>query len=71
MPFPLSGDHPDPGMETASLRSALVGGFSTTLAAWEVPLLQYLGEIEEQAGGLEEALRGPQPGAFCTGCVQV
>ena len=59
MPFLPSGDHPDPGIERASLRSpARVGGLFTTSATLEVPLLQYLGEIEEQARILEEALWG-------------
>ena len=68
--FPPSGDLPDPGIEPTSLRSpALAGRFFTTRAAWEVPLLQYLGEIEEQARALEKAPWGPWAGTFCTGCV--
>ena len=36
MPFPSPGDHPDPGIEAASLlSSALAGGFFTTSAIWE------------------------------------
>ena len=46
------------GIEPASLHSpARVGGLFTT-STREVPLLQYLGEIEEQARALEEALWG-------------
>ena len=34
--FPPAGDLPDPGIETASLKSpALTGGFFTTGAVWE------------------------------------
>ena len=35
LPFPTSGDLPDPGIEDASLLSpALAGGFFTTLDIW-------------------------------------
>ena len=38
LPFPFSGDFPNPGMEPASLLSpASAGGFFTTSAAWEAP----------------------------------
>jgi len=40
LPCPPPGDLPNPGMEPPSLVSpALVGGFFTTRATWEVPLL--------------------------------
>ena len=36
LPFPPSGDLPDPGIEIPSLTSpALAGGFFTTSATWE------------------------------------
>ena len=36
LPFPTSGDLPDPGIKPASLlSSALAGGFFTTSATWE------------------------------------
>ena len=38
LPFPTSGDLPDPGIEPASLVSpALAGGFFTTSTTWEAP----------------------------------
>ena len=38
--FPSSGDLPDPGIKPMSLTSpALAGGFFTTSATWELPLL--------------------------------
>ena len=38
LPFPMSGDLPDPGIEPASPMSpALAGGFFTTSATWEDP----------------------------------
>ena len=38
LPFPVPGDLPDPGIETASLTSpALAGGFFTTSVSWEAP----------------------------------
>ena len=38
LPFPTSGDLPDPEIESMSLESpALAGGFFTTSATWEVP----------------------------------
>ena len=39
LPCPPPGDHPDPGIESASLTSpALAGGFFTTSATWEAHL---------------------------------
>ena len=36
LPLPGPGDHPNPGIEPASLASpALAGGFFTTSATWE------------------------------------
>jgi len=44
LPFPILGDIPDPGMETASLVSfALAGGFFTISSTWKArcwPLLK-------------------------------
>ena len=40
LPFPSLGDLPNPGMELKSLASpALAGGFFTTSATWEAPIL--------------------------------
>ena len=40
LPFPASGDLPDPGNEPASLLSpALAGGFFTTSSSWESPYI--------------------------------
>ena len=46
LPFPTSGDFPDPGIEPASLRSpSLAGGFFTTSATWEAPISAYYPQI--------------------------
>ena len=38
VPFPSSGDLPDPGIKPKSMVSlALAGGFFTTSATWEAP----------------------------------
>ena len=40
LPFPTSGDLPDPGIKPESLASlALAGGFFTTSTTWEAPEL--------------------------------
>ena len=41
LPFPPPGDPPDPGTEPVFLSSlALAGGFFTTSAAWEAPVIE-------------------------------
>ena len=40
LPFLSPGDLPDPGIESTSLMSpVLAGGFSTTSATWEAPVV--------------------------------
>ena len=40
LPCPPPEDLPNPGIEPTSLRSlALAGGFFTTIATWEVPII--------------------------------
>ena len=40
LPCPAPEDLPNPGIEPTSLRSlALAGGFFTTIATWEVPII--------------------------------
>ena len=42
LPFPTTGDLPDPGIEPTSPASpALGGGFFTTWATWEAPVIKY------------------------------
>ena len=41
VPFPTSGDLPDPGMEPRT--PVLVGGFFTTRATWEARLIKLMG----------------------------
>ena len=46
LPFPSSGDLPDPGIEPASLTSsALAGGFFTINVTWEAPYM-YLKKVK-------------------------
>jgi len=38
LPFPTSGDHPNPGIEPSSLASPILAGrLFTTSATWEAP----------------------------------
>ena len=50
LPFPPSGDFPDPGIEPASLTSpALAGGFFTTMPPGKLPRgVQYVTKAENQ-----------------------
>ena len=41
MPFPIPGDHPDPGIKPMSLSPALAGRFFTTSAPWEICSVSY------------------------------
>ena len=51
LPCPPPGDRPDPGIESTSLISpALAGGFFTTSATWEVPILVF-GTIKFKKNG--------------------
>ena len=47
-PCPPPGDLPDPGIEPVSLKSpALAGGFFTTSATWEAPVLIQWNTIQQ------------------------
>ena len=51
LPYPPLEDHPDPGMEPASLMSpALAGGFFTTSATWEAQMNLYCSSSPPENG---------------------
>jgi len=50
LPWPPPGDLPNPGIEPVSLTSpALAGGFFTTSATWEAPLISWRVHFKEKA----------------------
>ena len=59
LPFPTSGDHPDPGLEPMSLvPSALAGRFFPTGATWEAHfLLVFVFSFSQQCILETEALK--------------
>ena len=71
MPCPPPGDPPDPGIEPASLMSlALAGGFFTTRANWEAPLISYSLLISVQSEEIQPTTTLRNPTSFSLTCQQ-
>ena len=71
LPCPPPGDPPDPGIEPASLMSlALAGGFFTTSANWEAPLISYSLLISVQSEEIQPTTTLRNPTSFSLTCQQ-
>ena len=65
LPCPPPGDPPDPGIKPAFLMSlALAGGFFTTSANWEAPLISYSLLISVQSEGIQPTTTLRNPNSF-------